>query len=137
MAFVDAGTAATVFEGEGEGTIVLSGTVVKGDILGYSSGWKQALATVATAIQGRCVASEAGVDGQRIIVYFDRVVLGGSRFSGATVGGAVYVEEGTNNGMYTQTLPTTTGDCTKIIGYAVSPTVLVITPSYIIDSVKA
>jgi len=135
MAFADAGTAATIFEGEGEGTIELSGTVVKGDILGYSSGWKRALATVDTAIQGRCVAAEPGVSGQRIIVYFDRVVLGGSRFSGATSGGAVYVAEGTSNGMYTQTAPTTTGDCDKIIGYAVSPTVLVITPSYIIDSI--
>jgi len=137
LALVDAGTAATIYEGEGEGTLLISGTVVKGDILGYSSGWKRALATVATAIQGRCVAGEAGVSGQRIVVFWDRVVLGGSRFSGATVGGAVYVAEGTDNGEYIQAIPTDSGDCTKIIGYAVSPTVLVITPSYIIDSVKA
>ena len=134
MAFADSGLAGTIYETEGEGTIVLAGTVVKGDILGYSSGWKQALATTGTAIQGKCVAGEDGVSGQRIVVYFDRAVVG-SRFSGATAGGAIYVAEGTDNGEYTQTAPSTSGDCTKIIGYAVSASILVITPLYVIDSV--
>ena len=134
MALSDSGLAGTIYEGEGEATIVLAGTVIKGDILGYSSGWKRALATTGTAIQGKCVAGEDGVSGQRIVVYFDRAVIGG-RFSAATVGGAVYVAEGTSNGRYIQTVPSDTGDCTKIIGYAISASILVITPLYVIDSI--
>jgi hypothetical protein len=135
MAFADAQSNCEILESAGEATIELSGTVTKGDILGYSSGWQRALATAGGVIQGRCVASSDGVSGQRIPVYFDYILLGGTRFSGATVGGAVYVAEGTSTGMYTQTAPTTTADANKIIGYAISPTVLMITPAYKDDSV--
>jgi len=134
MAFTDAQANAEILEGDGESTAELAGTVVRGDILGYSSGWVRALATVATAIQARCVAAEDGVSGQRIKVYFVWAVIGG-RITGATVGGAVYVAEGTSNGMYTQTAPTTTGDCNKIIGYAITPTIISVRPLDITDSI--
>lgn len=135
MAFADAQSGAEILDGDGETTIELSGAVSKGDAIGYSSGWKRALATVATAIQHRMVAAEDGVAGQRIRAYTDYALVGGSRFSGATVGGEVYVAEGTSNGQYTQTIPTTTGDCTKVVGYAISPTILMLTPGYQDDSV--
>jgi hypothetical protein len=135
MAFADAQTGAEILDGDGQTTVELAGTVSKGDALGYSSGWVRALATVATAVQGRLIAGEDGVAGQRIVVYCDWALIGGSRFSGATRGGAVYVAEGTASGQYTQTAPTTTGDANKIVGYALSPTILQIAPSYVIDSV--
>jgi hypothetical protein len=134
MAFADAQANCKILEGDGEVIIELAGTVVVGDIIGYSSGWVRALATVATAIQGRFVAGEDGVTGQRIKAYADWVLLGGTRFSGATRGGAVYVAEGTANGQYTQTEPSTTGDCKKVIGYAMSPTTLLVNPNYVSDT---
>ena len=137
MAFADAQAGCEILDGEGAATILLAGTVEKGDILGYSSGWKRALATVSNVVQGRCVASEDGITGQRIVAYFDSTVLGGSRFTGAAAGGALYVAEGTSNGMYTQTAPSTAGDANKIIGYMITPTIAVVTPSANNDSVAA
>ena len=134
MAFADTQDDCEVLESSGEAIIELSGTVTKGDILGYSSGWKRALSTTGSVVQARCVASEDGVSGQKIVAYFDYALIGGSRFSGATVGGAVYVAEGSDNGKYTQTAPSTSGDSTKIVGYAISPTVLMITPLWKDDS---
>lgn len=135
MAFADSQANCVVLDADGVADILLSGTVTKGDACGYSSGWKRALATVATAIQGRCIALEDGVAGQRISVAFDYAVLGGARFSGGTAGSALYVAEGTDNGEYTETAPSDTGDCNKIIGYVMSPTIIMVTPSYVIDSI--
>lgn len=137
MAFSDSQDNSVVLDSDGIATILLAGTVVRGDILGYSSGWKRALATTGSVIQGRCVALEDGVTGQRIAVAYESAVIGGSRFSGATAGGALYVAEGTSNGQYTQTAPSTSGDATKIIGYMISATVGHITPLYNNDSTAA
>jgi hypothetical protein len=100
-------------------TITLAEAVKRGDILGYSSGWKKALATVGTAIQGKLVALADGASGA-VIPVSPRAVVGG--YSGATPGGYVYVAEGTSNGQVTQTAPTDTGDCNTIIGIALSAT---------------
>jgi len=137
MAFSDSQANSVILDGDGEATILLAGTVVKGDILGYSSGWVQALATTAGVIQGRCVAKTDGVSGERISAFFDYAVLGGARFSGGTAGGALYVAEGTDVGEYTQTIPTTTGDATKIVGYMTTATIAVVRPLANDDSVKA
>jgi hypothetical protein len=83
----------------------------------------------------RCVAAEDGVDGQEITAYFDDVIIEGDRFSGATAGGAIYVAEGTSNGMYTQTAPSTSLDSTKIVGYALTATKLILSPQMNVDSV--
>jgi len=128
MAFADAQAGAKIYDVEGVASVELAGTVAKGDILGYSSGWVRALATVGTAIAGKCVALEDGVAGQRIYVAFEQAIIGGSRFSGATAGGALYVAEGTSNGKYTQTVPSTSGDCTKIIGYMLNAMTAVVRP---------
>lgn len=137
MPFADAQKDSVIKYGEDLATITLAGTATKGDILGFSAGWKRALATVSSVVQARCVASEDGVDNQKITAYFGTTVVEGERFSGATVGGALYVAEGTSNGMYTQTAPTTSGDANKIVGYMLSATQAAITPNQNSDSTAA
>lgn len=134
MAFADAQDNCVIKYGEDSAVIALVGTVTKGDILGFSSGWKRALATTGSVVQARCVAGEDGVDDQKITAYFGTCILEGERFSGATAGGALYVAEGTSNGQYTQTAPSTSGDANKIVGYALSATEMAVTPNQNSDS---
>ena len=131
MAFSDPGTGRIVEQGEGLVKITLAEACKAGDILGYSSGWKRALATVGTAIQGRLVAGEDGANGDEITAY-RRAVVGS--YSGGTAGNAVYVAEGTDYGEITETKPTTSGDCDTIIGYMVSATVAALEPGSRADS---
>ena len=42
MAFADTQTGGTIIDGSGAAEITLAGTVVKGDAMGYSAGWKRA-----------------------------------------------------------------------------------------------
>ena len=134
MAYADAQASAVIVSGKVPATVKAVGAVTKGDALGFSGGWKRALATVGTAIQMRCIAAEDGVDGQEINVYFEQATMEG-RISGATAGGALYVAEGTSNGMYTQTAPTTTGDANTIVGYALTATKVVLTPNANVDTI--
>ena len=101
--------------------VTLAEACKRGDVLGYSSGWKLALATTGTAIQGRVVALQDGAIGDVIPVSQNPVVSG---FTGATPGGYVYVAEGTDSGQITQTAPSTSGDCDTIIGIALAATVV-------------
>ena len=131
MAFSDPGTGRIIEQGEGLVRITLAEACKAGDILGYSSGWKRALATVGTAIQGRLVAGEDGTSGD-VITAYRRAVVGD--YSGGTAGSAVYVAEGTDYGKITETKPTTSGDCDTIIGYMVSATVAALEPGSRADS---
>lgn len=131
MAFSDPGKGRIVEQGEGLVRITLAEAVKAGDILGYSSGWKRALATSGTAIQGRLVAGEDGESGDEITAY-RRAVVGG--YSGGTAGSPVYVAEGTDNGEITGTAPTDSGDCNTIIGYMASATVAALEPGSRVDS---
>jgi len=107
--------------------VTLSGTVLAGDAIGYATGWKRALATVGTAIQPKLIALESGVSGDVIEVSREAVIAG---FSGGTVGGLVYLEEGAGvGGGYTETAPATTGDVNTIIGYILSATEIYVAPS--------
>lgn len=99
--------------GPNPGTVTLAGTVKRGDVLGYSTGWKRALATVGGVIQGQVVALADGVSGDVIPVSTHPVVSG---YTGGTPGSAVYVAEGTDNGKVTETAPSTSGDANTIIG---------------------
>ena len=138
MAFSDAQANCQIIFGKDPLFIQLGGTVTKGDAVGKSSGeWVRALATTANVVQMRCVAGEDGVTGQFITAYFGVTIVGGDRFSGATVGGAIYVAEGTSNGKYTATAPSDTGDATTIVGYALSAVELVLIPNYNPDTTKA
>lgn len=99
--------------------VTVAEAVKEGDVLGYSSGWKRALAATGGVIQGRLVAlKDAPADG-KCPVARDCVVTG---YSGATPGGYVYVDEGSNYGQVTQTVPDTAGDADTIIGMALSDT---------------
>lgn len=133
MAFADAQSGATILYGDNPATIELAGTVTKGDAIGFSSGWKRALATTGSVVQIRAVAAEDGVSGQKITAYFGTVLVD-DRHSGATVGGALYVAEGSDNGKLTQTAPTTSGDANKICGYALTATLMAILPNLNVDS---
>lgn len=134
MVFADPGTGRIIEQGEGLVKITLAEDCKAGDILGYSSGWKRALATVGTAIQGRLVAGEDGASGDEITAYRRAVV---NDYSGGTAGSAVYVAEGTDYGEITETKPTTQGDCDTIIGYMVSATVAALEPGSMADSTVA
>ncbi len=132
MAFSDPGKGRIVEQGEGLMRIALAEAVVAGDVLGYSSGWKRALATVGTAIQGRLVAGEEGASGD-VITAYRRAVVGG--YAGGTPGGAVYVAEGTDYGKITDTAPSTTNDCNTITGYLVTATEAALEPGSRADSI--
>ena len=122
MAFADPGAGRSILD-SGRGTqpetVTLAQACKVGDVLGYSSGWKLALATAGSVIQGRVVALQAGAIGDVIPVSANPVVGG---YTGGTAGGYVYVAEGTDSGEITQTAPTTSGDCDVIIGVALSAT---------------
>ena len=122
MAFADPATGRNIIDsgrGTEPGRVTLAEACKVGDVLGYSSGWKRALATVGTAIQGRVVALRGGASGDVIPVSANPVVGG---YTGATAGAYVYVAEGTDNGKITETAPITSGDCDVIIGVALSAT---------------
>ena len=122
MAFSDPGKGRDILD-SGPGTepqkVILAEDCQCGDVLGYSSGWKRALATTGSVIQGRLVALADGQSGEEVPVSADSVVGG---YSGATPGGYVYVAEGSDNGQITQTAPSTSGDANTIIGAALSAT---------------
>ncbi len=104
-------------------TVTLAEACVRGDVLGYSSGWKLALATVGTAIQGRLVALADGAIGDVIPVSPNPVVKYALEATAyLTPGGYVYVAEATDSGMITDSAPADTGDCNTIIGIALSTT---------------
>jgi hypothetical protein len=100
-------------------TVTLAEACKRGDVLGYSTGWKRALATVSSVIQGRLVALADGAIGD-VIPVSPRAVVGG--YSGGTPGNPVYVAEGTSNGQVTETIPSTTNDATTVIGIILSAT---------------
>ena len=133
MPMADSQTNCIIYHGESPAPIKLSGTVSRGDAVGYSDGWKRALATAGSVVQMRCVASEAGVEDQVITAYFGLCEMGG-RFSTGTEGNAVYVAEGTASGKYIDVVPTTTGDANKIVGYTMTATRITIHPNMNVDS---
>ena len=122
MAFSDPGTGRIVLDsgrGPEPGKVTLAEDCKCGDALGYSSGWKRALATTGSVIQGRVVALTDGKSGEEVPVSANPVIGG---YSGATAGGYAYVAEGTDDGKVTQTAPSTSGDANTIIGIALSAT---------------
>ena len=122
MAFSDPGTGRVILD-SGRGTepekVTLAEDCKRGDVLGYSSGWKRALATTGSVIQGRLVALADGKNGEEVPVSANPAVGG---YSGATAGGYAYVAEGSDNGKITQTAPSTGGDANTVIGVALNAT---------------
>ncbi len=122
MAFADPGKGRDIID-SGCGTrppkITLAEACVEGDVLGYSSGWKRAIATTGGVVQGRLVALKAGAVGD-IIPVSRNATIGG--YTGGTAGNPVYVAEGTDNGEITETIPTTGGDANTAVGVMLSAT---------------
>ena len=137
MAFSDPGMGRTILD-SGRGTepqtVTLAAACQAGDVLGYSSGWKLALATTGSVIQGRVVALRKGAIGDEVPVSANPVVGG---YSGATPGSYVYVAEGSDSGEITQTAPTTSGDADTIIGIALSATEVMFFLNSRVDSTAA
>ncbi len=134
MAFSDPGTGRVILDsgrGTEPGKVTLAEDCKTGDVLGYSSGWKRALATTGSVIQGRLVALADGKSTGEVPVSANPVVGG---YSGATAGGYVYVAEGSNNGQITQTAPSTGGDANTIIGVATSATEVMFFSNSRVDS---
>ena len=122
MAFADPATGRKIIDsgrGTEPGRVTLAEACKVGDVLGYSSGWKRALATTGSVIQGRVVALRGGASGDVIPVSANPVVGG---YTGATPGNYVYVAEGSDNGKVTETAPTDSSDADTIIGIALSAT---------------
>lgn len=134
MAFGDDQSAATILYGEEPTTILLKDTVVAGDILGLSGGWNRALATTGGVIQGLCIAAEPGDSGDKIRAYFGRVLMTG-RFTGGTNDASLYVAEGTDDGQFTETAPSTSGDANKKVGVVVDAVTILAFPQRDDDSV--
>src|SRR3972149_2967788 len=112
MAFAGPATGRNIVDsgrGTRPGTVTLAEACKVGDVLGYSSGWKRALATVGSVIQGRVVALASGAIGDVIPVSPPPVVGGYTR---ATPGNPVYVSKGRPTGKIRETTPATTNDAT-------------------------
>ena len=135
MAFSDSQSGAVVIpvSMDGVSSVTLSGTVTKGDPIGFSSGWKRAFGA-ATVIQMRCVALEDGVAGQRVAVCFGECYMKGARFSGGTANNALYVSEEVA-GEYEDVIPDTATDATTRVGTMLSGVEAILTPNYNVDSV--
>jgi len=133
MALTDAQSGGTVYALAAAYPVTLAGTVSKGDILGYSAGWKRALATTGAVIAPRVVALADGVSGGVIKVC--PVVLIGGRFSACTVGALVYTAEGAAAGQYTETKPVTSGDINAPVGHAVAADMILVSCAGNLDSV--
>jgi len=126
MAFADPQVGRSVICGPGPAaaTVTLAGTVAEGDIIGYSNGWKRALANAGGVIQGQLVALKSGVSGDVIPVATHCVVKG---YTGGTPGGLIYVAEGTDAGKVTDIIPATQADALTVIGVLLSATEIAFT----------
>jgi hypothetical protein len=132
MAFEDVQAGAKIDEAGFPVRVTLAGTVSRGDLIGYSSGWKRALATVGSVIHSRLVAGEDGVSGDVITCYQHAIVSG--RFSEVAAGSPYYLAEGSDNGKVTGTGPSTSGDVNTIIGVGLDTTRILLWPGLRPDS---
>jgi hypothetical protein len=123
MAFADPGVGRQVISAPAPsgGSVLLAEACEEGDILGYSTGWKLALATVTTVINPQLVALKKGAIGDTIPVAVVCVVTG---YTGGTPGGLIYCAEGTAKGDVTDTVPSTTGDVKTVIGVLLNATTI-------------
>ncbi len=126
MALTDITTGGRVIQrGSNAVKITLGEGCQVGDLLGYSSGWKRALATTGTAIHARLVAGQSGITGDIITAYGDAVITG---LSGGTAGNAVYLAEGTSYGEVIDEVPSTTGDINAPIGITIDASTVFLYP---------
>ena len=104
-------------------TLTLGGSGVSykpGDLIGYSSGWVMALATVTTIVDAEFIVGQKGVSGDVVTVYKRATLF--DRDAPFTAGSVYYTGETGNGGAggITATKPTTTGDLEQKVGIAIS-----------------
>lgn len=131
MSFADPGIGRSVISAPSPlgGTVTLAEACEEGDILGYSSGWKLALATAGSVINPQLVALKKGAIADVIPVALVCVVTG---YTGGTPGGLIYLAEGSAKGDVTDTAPTTTGDVKTVIGVLLNATTIAFNLSNVI-----
>ncbi len=125
MALVDPGFNRGIWKARGNTPVAhvqLAEDCEVGDVLGFHDGYKRALATSGSVIQGKYVALEMGLEGEEIEVSKNAVVVG---YTGGTPGALIYVAEGTDYGKIIDTRPTDSGDAGTVIGVMVSTTVAI------------
>lgn len=127
MAHTDSTTGGRIIEnGTLKCKITLTSACEVGDLLGYSSGWKPALATTGGAIYPFLVAGQAGAAADVITCWGGAVVSG---TSGATAGGYLYAAESTLVGETTATAPSTGGDINSPVGFSLDATHMLLFPA--------
>jgi hypothetical protein len=97
MAFADTAADRIITEGKRPVKVALSGTVYKGDLIGYSSGWKQADMDSSPKVYPELIAGESGVSGDTITAFREVVMDFGASCS-ATAGDRIYAS--TSGGAY-------------------------------------
>lgn len=102
---------------EGKTKVTLAGTVTRGDLIGYSTGWKTADANVAAGpIYAQLVAMNDGVSGDEIEACRSCTIYDGDA---PYTAGSIYYTSGTA-GEATLTKPTTGGDLIQVVGVGLS-----------------
>jgi hypothetical protein len=117
MAFADTAVR-NILQGILPCKITLAGAVAVGDLIGYSSGWKQADANA--SIPAKLVAGEGGASGEVITAFHAAVIEGPT---GMTAGGALYLSD--TAGGYAETASATSE---QKVGESLSATVALVDP---------
>lgn len=110
-------------------TVTLGGSNVSykpGELLGYSSGWVKALATVGSIVDAEFICGGYGKSGDTVPVY--RRAIFYDPDAPYTTGAVYYVGETGNGeaGGITATKPSTTGDLEQKVGIAISTSRVVV-----------
>ncbi len=120
MPFGDATTPRTVWDAELRIPITLAASVKAGDLLGYSSGWKQAIASSSAPIAAELVALECGASGETIMAA-RRAYVGD--VSGGTAGAEVFLSS--TAGGYASS---PNGSVRQVVGVMATATTMLIDP---------
>ena len=125
MALTDSSAGRIIYRGIPEGgfTMECAERVYTGDLLAVHTDGTVKPADSDDAEHGILVAGDNGADGDFIPCYV-MAVIGG--FTGGTEAGAVYTSA--TAGQYSETVDSTSGDTSEIVGYILSETEILVTP---------
>jgi hypothetical protein len=130
MAFTDTAADRVILEGKRPVKVALAGTVYKGDLLGYSSGWKEADMDSSPKVYPELIAGEGGVSGDTITAFREVIIDFGSSCT-ATAGDRVYAT--TTAGAY---VGAASNDQGFAVGEMATARVAFINPMYIFPNFK-
>lgn len=130
MAFVDTQASRIVTEALVPVKITLSGTVSKGDLIGYSSGWKRADTNASPKVYPELVAASSGASNDIITAFRTAVIDFGSGCT-ATAGDRVYASN--DAGKYEGSAANDQGYC---VGYMIDAQKAQVNPFYAFPLLK-